>query len=98
MGAALASVCELLGVPRSEDAARVPAVSGFLEIVTAAQAMADYRAMGHTREGAIEATAIELGIPLETLRSRIKNARKAAYGTKRESRATSHLPPTRRAA
>lgn len=97
IGVALAAIGDLCGIPQVERILRVPACAAFLELFAAAQAVSDHTSSGRTREEAIDAAAGELGIPTETLRSRIKANRKKAFGTD-DIGSDSNLPERRRAA
>lgn len=97
IGDGMAAIAAFLGVPLAEDAARAPAVSGFLEMLAAARSFAEYRGLGYTRDAAMGEAAKELDISPDTLRTRYRAARAAAFGTATK-RLKSNLPPGRRAA
>lgn len=84
IGAALDWIADLIDVPRHqrERVLRLPAVAGFLELVTAGSAVSDHRAAGRSRRRAIEAAAAELGCPTDTLRKRIQRSRKKGGGAR----------------
>jgi hypothetical protein len=76
---AVGEVAELLRV-QPQQALRAPAVANFLEMLLAAEAIANARAQGMSLEAATARAAAELGMPSETLRTRLRDARRHATG------------------
>lgn len=74
----LADIAELLGVPASR-VPHIPAVAAVLDMVVVALRVEELTAGGHTRDDALRLAAGHLGIPVETLRTRVKRWRRNAY-------------------